>query len=201
MSPRSVDLNRSMRLEAAERILAAAEQVFARRGFFAATTDDVAREAGVSKGLVFNYFKTKDDLLEAILESHLDRTLRVWEDDPPAGEAPEMLAEIFDRTVAHVAERVESYRLYYSFLFQPGGSPALQRATDRLKTRVSAHYESITRAIRKHGIRNAAARAVLFQAAVNGVVQFILLQPELVRHPREFPLKTMREQLVRTTLE
>src|SRR4051794_24632085 len=46
-----------------ERILSAAERIFARHGFFAAKVSDVAKEAGVADGTIYLYFKSKDDLL------------------------------------------------------------------------------------------------------------------------------------------
>ncbi|GAB3461160.1 TetR/AcrR family transcriptional regulator [Actinophytocola sediminis] len=55
-----------------ERILAAAELVFAARGT-SASTEDVAVEAGVVVGTVFRHFPTKQDLLAAIMKALLDR--------------------------------------------------------------------------------------------------------------------------------
>ncbi|WP_054857812.1 TetR/AcrR family transcriptional regulator [Vulcanisaeta sp. JCM 16159] len=46
-----------------ERILQAASEVFAEEGFFRASVDEVCSRAGVSKGLVFWYFKSKDQLI------------------------------------------------------------------------------------------------------------------------------------------
>ncbi len=48
-----------------EEISAAALQVFARRGLHQTTLDDVAKEAGVSKGTIYLYFKNKEDLFIA----------------------------------------------------------------------------------------------------------------------------------------
>lgn len=55
-----------------ERILAAAEEVFARRGT-SASTEEVATTAGVAIGTVFRHFPTKRDLLSAIVKELLDR--------------------------------------------------------------------------------------------------------------------------------
>jgi AcrR family transcriptional regulator len=47
-------------------ILAAAARVFAQKGYHAATTKEIAAEAGVSEGTIYNYFKSKRDLLIAM---------------------------------------------------------------------------------------------------------------------------------------
>jgi TetR/AcrR family transcriptional regulator, fatty acid metabolism regulator protein len=56
-----------------ERILAAAERIFARHGFFAAKVSDVAKEAGVADGTIYLYFKNKDDLLISLFERRMQQ--------------------------------------------------------------------------------------------------------------------------------
>lgn len=51
-----------------DRILAAAERIFARHGFFAARVSEIAKDAGVADGTIYLYFKSKDDLLVSIFE-------------------------------------------------------------------------------------------------------------------------------------
>lgn len=57
-----------------QRILEAAGLCFARDGYAKATVEEIARQAGVSKGLVYVHFESKDELLDAVLEE----TLREW---------------------------------------------------------------------------------------------------------------------------
>jgi TetR/AcrR family transcriptional regulator, fatty acid metabolism regulator protein len=54
-----------------QRILAAAERIFARHGFFAARVSEVAKEAGVADGTIYLYFKSKDDLLISVFENRM----------------------------------------------------------------------------------------------------------------------------------
>lgn len=48
-------------------IVAAALEVFAEKGFAAARLDEIARRAGVSKGAVYLYFETKEDIFRAVV--------------------------------------------------------------------------------------------------------------------------------------
>lgn len=56
-------------------ILEAAIGVFAQQGFAAATTDDIARAAGLSKGGLYWHFKSKDDILAAVLMQFFDQEM------------------------------------------------------------------------------------------------------------------------------
>ncbi len=52
-----------------EQIIDAAMHVFSEKGFTKATNKDVAREAGITSGLIYYYFESKEKLLEAMVES------------------------------------------------------------------------------------------------------------------------------------
>lgn len=54
-----------------QRILTAAETVFAEHGFFHAKVSQIAQEAGVADGTIYLYFKSKDDLLISLFESRM----------------------------------------------------------------------------------------------------------------------------------
>jgi AcrR family transcriptional regulator len=58
------------------RLLDAAGQVFARRGFHAATVDEVADAAGYTKGAVYSNFANKDELFLALLDQRLAAQLQ-----------------------------------------------------------------------------------------------------------------------------
>jgi AcrR family transcriptional regulator len=53
-----------------EQIMEAALRVFAQKGFVRATNKDIAQEAGITPGLIYHYFKSKDDLLRAAIAEH-----------------------------------------------------------------------------------------------------------------------------------
>jgi AcrR family transcriptional regulator len=52
-------------------LLAAAARVYSRRGFDSATLDEVAEDAGYTKGAVYDHFGSKENLLLALLDEHL----------------------------------------------------------------------------------------------------------------------------------
>jgi AcrR family transcriptional regulator len=64
------------RQQTRDRLLDAAGQVFARRGFHAATVDEVADAAGYTKGAVYSNFATKDELFLALLDQRLAAQLQ-----------------------------------------------------------------------------------------------------------------------------
>jgi AcrR family transcriptional regulator len=68
-----------------ERLLDAASKVFARKGFAATSLDEVAEEAGVTKGAVYSNFSSKEDLVRAVLDERLEQRFRELADEVPEG--------------------------------------------------------------------------------------------------------------------
>ena len=62
--------------ERKSQIINAAEGVFTKKGFDEARMDDIAEETGLSKGTLYLYFKSKDDLIIAILDRMFQREFK-----------------------------------------------------------------------------------------------------------------------------
>ena len=76
-------------------ILAAAVKVFARNGFHTSRVGDIAEEAGVAYGLVYHYFKSKDELLETIFRDTWTQMLaRVREVEASGVDAGEQVRQV-----------------------------------------------------------------------------------------------------------
>jgi TetR/AcrR family transcriptional regulator, fatty acid metabolism regulator protein len=76
-------------------ILAAAVRVFARKGYHACRVGEIAEEAGVSHGLLYHYFASKEEVLETIFRetwSDLLEAMRAVEESDQA--APEKLRQV-----------------------------------------------------------------------------------------------------------
>ncbi|UMG91732.1 TetR/AcrR family transcriptional regulator [Nocardioides sp. TF02-7] len=74
------------RADREQQIVAVAGEVFAERGFALASVDEIARRAGISKPLIYNYFGSKEGLLAACLAyagtlvaDEIERTARLGE--------------------------------------------------------------------------------------------------------------------------
>ncbi len=68
MSPKTDIQFQAIRDKSRHKIMEAATELFARQGFQGTSISDIAAVAGISKGLMYNYFKSKDELLHAIIE-------------------------------------------------------------------------------------------------------------------------------------
>jgi AcrR family transcriptional regulator len=86
------------------RILAAAAEVFAEQGA-SASTEEVARRAGVAIGTVFRHFPAKDDLLRAIMKDLLQQLTGQVERHAAQGDPATALFGFFTSTVEQAAAK------------------------------------------------------------------------------------------------
>ena len=91
-------------------LLDAAVRVFARKGYHASRVGDIAEEAGVAHGLLYHYFASKDQVLEAVFHENWSvlqaRIASVEETDEPAADQLRHIAAIVLRTWLHLPDVV-----------------------------------------------------------------------------------------------
>jgi AcrR family transcriptional regulator len=98
---------------ARERILVAAEELFAESGFDATPTSKIAARARVPKGLVHYYFQRKPDLLTALVERLPDEKI-----EPAGVVVPGDLRASLCRLVAELDSRMKASRLLSHLLWR-----------------------------------------------------------------------------------
>lgn len=104
-------------------ILRAAEDVFVQRGLAATTMDDIARAAEVSKGTLYLYFKSKDDLYLAIATATVEELLDELKREPNTGSGFEHSERLLKRYARFAVEQRSRFRLGISWLFTGDAVP------------------------------------------------------------------------------
>jgi AcrR family transcriptional regulator len=132
-------------------ILDAAVRVFARKGFHASRVGDIAEEAGVAHGLLYHYFTSKDQVLEAVFHENwsvlLARIARVEESDEPAADQLRHIAAIVLRTWLHLPDVVTVV------IREFGRSPELSDRIGELAQPIDAIQRVIVRGIERGEFR------------------------------------------------
>ncbi len=72
MSPRTSEQFAAIREQKTALIMETALELFAHNGYFSTTISDIAKKAGISKGLLYNYFESKEALLRAIIQKSVN---------------------------------------------------------------------------------------------------------------------------------
>ena len=121
MVPRTVEQNEQVREQRRAQLLKAAQRVFTRKGFHAASVADVVAEAGVSQGTVYHYFASKEELLLAVFTEWETGNLQeeigqVLQSVPTAAGKLELLAQAATRRVTSNLQLLEASVEFWSHI-------------------------------------------------------------------------------------
>jgi AcrR family transcriptional regulator len=174
------------RQQTREHLLAAAEEVFARRGYHEATLEEIATAAGFTKGAVYSNFEGKEDLFLTLTETHVAELLArvqgmVDSSESPAGER----LEEFARLAAENFEREKaSSALVLEFWLYASRHPAARERLAAIDRAQSAAIEQMVRAEqRRRGEatgKQADVVAKLVVALFHGIGVVGMIDPEAV---------------------
>ncbi|MBN2169298.1 MAG: TetR family transcriptional regulator [Actinobacteria bacterium] len=177
-------------------ILAAAYGVFTSKGYHNATVDDIAREAGVSKGTCYQYFASKEEIFTEVLRITVDRLIKDASD--AAAEQKDPLARLGMKGMAFVSNFKEVQSMLYGMYSEIlGGNEQLKHDGELMLEKVAAFLsEDIRKGIETKNIRPldpmVVSYALIGIAELTGnlylmkdnfdVPQFFLNLMEFIRH-------------------
>jgi len=166
-------------------ILEAARRVFARRGFEGARISEVAKEAGVSEGTIYNYFRSKEDLLVHIPEHFAAPALEPLRRASPAspGELESLLTQAATSIVHTMSRNADFLRVFVTAL--PTLTPrAKERYMQFLPLPTAEVLEQFLRAGQERGFIRPDLNAAIAARAMPGMLMiFVMFQEILLDRP------------------
>jgi len=160
---KATESQRRSREKTREMILTTAERVFAQTGLAGARTDLIAKAAGVNKALLYYYFKSKENLYEAVVEGHFRKfNERALELLGAAGSARGILLKYVSLHFDFITAHRQSAPLFQQFMMAKG------KRTERLIRRYFKPRSDAVRKLLERGVRAGEFRRTdLFHTAVS----------------------------------
>jgi len=141
--------------EKAQRIVDAMRDSVATRGAAASTFEHVAREAGVSRGLLHYYFGTKERLLVEVVRR--DAEIRVARLDEPLGKA-KTVDDVLDVLVSSLTDLIQNepgfFLLLYELFSAGRRNPEIQHEVGQLFERTRSHVAEVLKTKEREGVLN-----------------------------------------------
>lgn len=172
MSPRSPEQFAHLREERRQEILMAALRLFADQGFEATSISQIARETGMSKGLLYNYFASKQQLLEEMVNVVFQKIGSSFQEilSYSGGQGFEgggtILAKILTLNCRLIEEDTNFFKLYARIGIQLYEKMALPR---RLYEVEDAWNRTIAHMLQDLGQSHERIEVALFHATLDGV--------------------------------
>ncbi len=162
-------------------------ELFARRGYHGASVSMIAKNAGVSTGLMYNYFKSKTDLLEAIVK-HGVMTIGEYMGDIESIEDPqERIAEMVEKTFQIALEDMPFWSLYFNVMMQPDLPEGAQRSFSEF---IQSMFTGLEMMFAEAGMPDPEAEAKIFGAILDGVLLHYMFIG------KDYPLENVKKLII-----
>ncbi len=168
--------------EKAQRIVDAMRESVAKRGAAGSTFEHVAREAGVSRGLLHYYFGTKERLLVEVVRR--DSEIRVARLDAPLAEArsvDDVLAVLVSSLTDLIDNEPAFFLLLYELFSAGRRNPEIQREVGQLFDTTRSHVAEVLERKQREGVLklryDAEAIVAYLFAAADGFALQALSEP------------------------
>ena len=162
--------------ETRKRILKVSQKQFAQQGFEQTTTRDIARDANIAVGTLFNYFPTKESIVENLVNEGCVRAAERFaaELERNGQQDSATLEEELFAHVAAVLRELKPYRKYLPAVLETSLSPlATDHAGDHTSLR-AAHLEIVSQILLRHASQDAISPVAiqLYWTLYTGVLVF-----------------------------
>jgi AcrR family transcriptional regulator len=187
MSPRTKEQFETIREEKSLHIMQSALEVFAEYGYANSTISQIAHHASISKGLLYNYFESKEALIDAIINRGFDEMLALYDPDNDGVITVDEMESYIRQVVAILKERRIFWKLYYQLSMQPD---VFKRLEVRIKEMMEPIMKMTVAYFESMGFENPLMETMLFSALMDGVAIDYVMAPEL------FPIDDLLEEIV-----
>jgi len=189
MSPRTKEQFEKIRESSRTEILNAALELFARNGFHATSISQIAEKAGISKGLMYNYFKSKDDLLKNIIDNGFQLLNEMMLEVGQKSEPCEILKNIIHFSIEHIKKNLTYWQLFMSLIIQS----AVQKDVEIMMIRFrNDAIDQLSQIFKAMGDKDPHMKAFALGTLLDGIGFNMISAPE------SFPIDEIEEYLIKT---
>lgn len=194
MSPRTEKQLSVLKEARKEQILMAALELFSKRGYQNTAISDIAKKAKLSKGLLYNYFESKEDLLNEVVLFAFKETTEVDDAmyDLNIKTPKQVFASLLDEYFSMLKEQQDLMKLTLSLAVQASAIPSVH---DTIMMVYNNLIEQLETVFINLGYKNSKNEAMLLGAIVDGIAIQYMLDVD------NYPLEEMKKLILKKYIE
>jgi AcrR family transcriptional regulator len=189
--PRTPKQLEKIRHDRRRNIMEVALEVFAEHGYEASSISMIATRAGVSKGLMYNYFKSKEDLLLSLMENGLNEMVSMIDPNRDGVLTREEFEYLIEGLFNLMKNRRNFYRLYFALMMQPAVSILFM---EKLNSVLEPFLNLFLDYYKDKGAENPMLEAVLIGALFDGIGFNYVFNPGV--YPLEEVIEIVKKRFI-----
>lgn len=187
MCPRTRQEFEEIRESKRRKILDSAVECFATSGYHAVTISNLAAHAGISKGLMYNYFSSKDELLKAIFNEIMSEMMQLFDPDHKGMSDRKDLLQYLERFFRHLKSNIILWKMYMAIFSQPAVQQILK---EEILDASQKPLKMIEFYFKKQEYKKPFVEVAFLSTLFSGVVI------EYIADPENYPLDQIRKRIL-----
>jgi len=186
MSPRTENQFEEMRQKSRENIEKIALELFAIKGYHATSISQIAEKAGISKGLLYNYYKSKEQLLDSVIMKVYEEIMRIVQmnENLPA---EKQIEQMIIQTIDHIKKNITFWKLYLFLVHQSDVHKKLSVLYEKMRDEYMGY---VVKLFQEVGSENPTMEALLLGTMFDGIGL------NYVTAPDGYPIDEMKDYLI-----
>jgi AcrR family transcriptional regulator len=189
--PRTEEANERIRQISIEKIRNTAMELFIKQGYHATSIGEIAKNANISKGLLYNYFKGKEELLATMVEVRISELVRVMNTANALKTPADQLKYIVEGAIDNVQQKPEVFRFYLHLQTQPISDQVLIKYSKQLIEENARQFQLQCKMFENLGVTEPIKRSLYFSSTLQGIMLMISTYPD------QFPIEDIKAQIIR----
>ncbi len=180
MCPRSKEQYKEIRKIKQDLISKTALELFAENGFHHTTINSIAQKTGISNGLLYNYFESKEDLLKKIVSKGINEIITSFDNNKNDILTKDEFIHYIKENFNIIKNNLKFWKLYIAIIIQP---PVLKIVKNEILNFSAPGLKKLENYFTAQGVKNPVAETKLFSSIMDGV------QINYVIDSENFPLE------------
>ena len=185
--PRTKQQFSEIRKTSRGKILSVALELFAKKGYHATSISEIAKQAKISKGLMYNYFASKEELLDEIIQEGFNSLDELKYESKHGVDPERQLEEFIDAILDNLYSNFSYWQLYLALLIHPEIQKKFEKKMQRFR---DEFIKTVASLFRKLKVKNPELEAFLLGTFFDGLVLNFMVAEDL------FPVKKIKEALI-----
>ena len=187
MSPRTKQQLDKIRKERRKAIMDTSLEVFSEHGYESASISMIAKKVGISKGLMYNYFESKEDLLITLMTDGIDEMLSLFDPNKDGVLTKEEFTYFIEEIFNLMSRKRNFYKLYFALMMQPAVWKLFEGKIEEV---IAPFMKILVDYYTKKGAENPMLEAVLIGAIFDGIGFNYVFNPDL------YPLDEVKKLVI-----
>lgn len=187
MAPRTSAQFGKIRMEKMALIMETSLELFAENGYHATSISQISKKAGISKGLIYNYFESKKDLLDQLISHGFDSIFENFDLNQDGVLTEEEFIQFIKQNFQFLRENLKHWKLFFSLLLQPHVTNTF---TKDYQEKIEPIFQMMFSFIKAKGSSDPEGDLMVISSMLEGAFLYCVIAPDI------FPVEVMEDKII-----